>query len=158
MTERSAKRGWRVATAIALGISAALLAGPVQAGASGGCVTAEVGSTVVLPDGRTFRAGELTLCDSIGFNPVVTLHETYVDGKPVGLLKSERRTSETAANAEPVVVFQRTEAGALMLVGYVLPGRRSTAFVLREVEAPRPVMARRGAGGGWISIAAASAR
>lgn len=159
MRERSAKRGWRVATGVALGITAALLAGPVQAGASGGCVTAEVASPLVLPDGRTFPAGKLTLCDSIGFNPVTTLHETFVDGMPVGLLKSERRASETAVDAEPVIVFQRADSGALHLVGYVLPGgQRSTTFVLRRIEPPRPTVARRGAGGGWVSIAAASAR
>jgi hypothetical protein len=115
---------------IAAGFSAVPL---VHAGSSGVCVTVDVDRPVVLPEIGTVPAGRLMLCDSVEYSPVATLHKTYLDGKPVGILLSRKRTGEGKPVAEPRVLFRADGTGKLELIGYVLPGRTgSVAFLLGE--------------------------
>ena len=94
-----------------------------SAGDRGSCIRVHVDQPVRLPDGNVYPSGVLTLCDSMTLSPVATLHKTYVNGRPVGMLVSRRRSNETRSDTPPAVVFQRI-GGTLDLVGYVLPAPR----------------------------------
>lgn len=133
-------RAWTSPLVIATFFAACFLwPGPVWAETGSGCVRVEVSDPIRLPDGRLYPAGSLTLCDSMQYSPVSSLHKTYVNGQAVGVLTSRRRASEMASNARPTVLFQRNGQGQLELVGYVLPGpRRSVTYQL----APRMAMPR----------------
>lgn len=136
MNERNAQ-GSRSARRVAIAFAAvACVLAPGLLHADSGCVRVRTDAPVLLPDGGLYPEGTLTLCDSLALSPVTSLHKTYVNGRPVGLLASRRRPSEVARDAAPVVVFHRDVAGRLELVGYVLPASsssgRSTTFVLAE--------------------------
>ena len=105
--------------------------GPVHAGSSLGCVRVEVPGPIYLPDGNLYPAGELTLCDSIPYSPVATLHRTFMNGRPVGLFMSRRTRSEAGGAVAPFVVFNRDVEGNLDIVGYVQSSEgQSVAFML----------------------------
>lgn len=136
MIERNAQGGLgpgRIAILAAV-IACALAPGLLHA--ASGCVRVRTDAPVFLPDGGLYPAGTLTLCDSLALSPVTSLHKTYVNGRPIGLLASRRRPSEVSRDSAPLVVFHRDFFGRLELVGYVLPAAslsdRSTTFVLAE--------------------------
>jgi len=115
---------------------------PEVAASTGVCVTVDVDMPVLLPEVGIVPAGRLMLCDSIDYSPVATLHKTYLDGRPVGMLLSRKRASEGESGSEPRVLFRADGKGNLELVGYVLPGRHSSvAFVLSDRPAVRNVSA-----------------
>ena len=114
-------RGRTLAMAIAALAGASLFAtGAAVAGPGSGCIRVDVFEPVRLPDGNVYPAGVLTLCDTAALSPVATLHKTYVNGRPIGILVSRKRANEKKGDEPPVVVFQR-DRGALDLVGYTLP-------------------------------------
>jgi hypothetical protein len=110
-------------TIAALAAASLFATGAATAGSGSGCIRVNVDQPVHLPDGNTYPAGVLTLCDTAALSPVATLHKTYVNGRPIAILVSRRRANETKSDAPPVVVFQR-DAGTLDLVGYTLPSPR----------------------------------
>ncbi|MBZ5638327.1 MAG: hypothetical protein LAO51_06160 [Acidobacteriia bacterium] len=133
-------RGRTLAIAIAALAAASLLTtGAASAGSGGGCIRVDVDQPVRLPDGNVYPAGVLTLCDTAELSPVATLHKTYVNGRPIGILVSRRRANETKGAEPPVVVFQR-DRGALDLVGYVLPApRRSGVTYVLSASVDMPL-------------------
>ena len=143
-----------------------LSGGPVHAGSGCPCIRAQADAPMLLPDGNLYPAGTLTICDSMKLSPVTSLHKTFVNGQPVAILASRRRSSEISSDAPPVVVFQRDLAGNLELVGYVLPSptstRRGTTFVLaagREIgERTYMAAGSTGSAAGSLVVLAASAR
>lgn len=153
-------KGLGPAIAASAALVCLLVAGPVHS--ASGCVRVPLDAPVLLPDGNFYPAGSLTICDSISLSPVTSIHKTFVNGRPVGLLASRRRASEVSADTAPFVVFHRDSFGRLELVGYVLPARsssgRSTTFVLvegREIaEAEAWNATLRGNGGPVIALAA----
>lgn len=86
--------------------------------AQGGCTTALIAEPFLLPDGSEHAAGELTLCIHQRHSPVSFLHETRVDGRPVGLLTSRHTTTYGGDLANSFVVFDRLSNGKLTLLGY----------------------------------------
>jgi hypothetical protein len=120
---------------VALGLASiiGLLPTTASAGSTGVCVTVDVDVPVLLPDIGMVPAGRLMLCDSFDYSPVASLHKTYLDGKPVGMLRSRKRATEGEMGSEPRVLFQGDGRGNLELVGYVLPGRQSSvSFLLTD--------------------------
>ena len=119
------------------------------------CVTAPVAAPILLPDGSAHEAGTLTVCDVRSLSPVASFHRISIDGRPVGMFVSRRGNSEVAADAAPTIHFEVNASGALALVGYVVPSRRSTAFRLAN---PAVAVARRGTVAGAVVALAATAR
>jgi len=98
---------------VALGAGAALAGG-------GRCVSLQLADPLLLPDGSVHPSGHLKLCRKIDFSPVTTLHETFVNGRAIGLLRSRRVTNESGGSGPPVVRFVRDESGRLALTGYAV--------------------------------------
>jgi len=117
--------------AMAGGVLMLLASGTGQAAAGGGCVSVEVDTPIRLPDGTLHPPGKLTLCDSMQLSPVSSLHKTYVNGQPVGMLIGRKRTSEGGKRMSPVVFFNVDDQGTLELFGYVLPaGGGSVTYMI----------------------------
>jgi hypothetical protein len=115
-----------------LATAAFLSATPLAAASSQACVSVRLDAPFRLPDGSVHPAGELTLCDTRAFSPVVSLHQVLVDGSIVGMFQSRRRGTEMSLSAAPEVVFERDPEGTLALVGYILSDSgRSTAFRMK---------------------------
>ena len=141
-------RGRTLAMTFAALVAASLFTtGSAVAGSSSGCIHVDVSLPVHLPDGNTYPAGVLTLCDTAALSPVATLHKTYVNGRPIGILVSRRRANETRGDAPPVVVFQ-SDGGTLDLVGYTLPSPRRGVVYELSARAEMPT--------GEVRVAAAS--
>lgn len=134
------RRAWTLPPALVAAAMACLLASaPGWAGAASGCARFVVDDPILLPDGTLHPAGTITLCDSLVLTPVTTLHKTYVNGQPVGLLASRRRSSELPGDRAPFLVFQRDPQGRLELLGYVMPasGRSVTYELARKSPSSR---------------------
>jgi hypothetical protein len=99
---------------------------------AGDCYSVQIGNAVRMPDGTVYDADVITLCDTRALTPVSHLHTTYVDGEPVGMLMSVRRTTEGTGGNGPSMVFLRNVDGALDLIGYAVPGSggRDVSFTL----------------------------
>ena len=107
-----------------------LLAGVAMAAETGRCYTAEVPAPIVLPNGDEYDAGELRICMNIKLSPVEGLHETSVDGHPIGGFRSRLGTSEAAGDGA-YFVFSRAAGGRLVLEGYtVSQGNRLRTYYL----------------------------
>jgi hypothetical protein len=119
------------------------------------CVTAAVASPIRLPDGSMHEGGTLTVCDVRALSPVANFHRISLDGRAVGMFVSRRGSSEVDADAAPTILFQDDGSGALALLGYVVPSRRSTAF---RLATPEVEVARRGTFAGAVVALAASPR
>ncbi len=93
---------------------------------------------ILLPDGSVFPAGSVTFCGSIRLSPVSSLHRVYVNGQPVGFLRSRVRTRGGRADTATVVVFESDAKGRLALSGYVVPvARGSVTYLFGEDQGPR---------------------
>ncbi len=115
--------------------------------ASGDCVSIRVDAPLRLPDGSVHPSGSLTICHSIRYSPVSSLHATYVNGQPLGLLRSRTRTSEIGDDAPAIVYFNRSNDGTLELFGYVVPERdTSVTYLFRSREARQAAIARNSKG------------
>jgi hypothetical protein len=89
---------------------------------TGRCVTAEVPSDVVLPDGSTHSAGRIELCMKQRFSPVAGLHTTHLaDGFTSMFLSHRSRSEGLLPNAEPYIQFVRASGGQLILDAYAVP-------------------------------------
>jgi hypothetical protein len=115
-----------------------LLAGVAMAAETGRCYTAEVPAPIVLPNGGEYDAGELRICMKIKLSPVEGLHETSVDGHPIGGFRSRLGTSEAADDrpaGDAFFVFSRAAGGRLVLEGYaVSQGNRLRTYHLGSTE------------------------
>lgn len=107
--------GFSVAAAV---VVVGLGVGPALAG--GRCISLQLPDPLLLPDGSVYPAGQLKLCRKSDFSPVSTLHETYVNGRAIGLLLSRREVNESTGSGPAVVRFVRDEQGRLALTGYAV--------------------------------------
>lgn len=106
--------------------------------ASGRCMTVQVPTPFVMPDGQVHAPGTLKLCDSMALSPVSTLHKVYVAGHPVGLLESRVGRSEGPAEPGPYVLFRRNAQAQLVLVGHAWPdGRNMKTYALVRSDGSR---------------------
>jgi hypothetical protein len=105
------------------------------AGDRGKCTSAHLAEQVLLPDGSLHPPGTLTLCDSRSYSPVSTIHATYMDGMPVGMMLSRRGTSEGGAERQPFVMLVRDGSGLLHLYGYAVPSGKH--MVTYRMQQPR---------------------
>ncbi len=106
---------------------------PAVAASSGGCVSARIDAPFLLPNGRLYPTGVVTICDIKTFSPVRQLHKILVNGSSIGLFLSWKRSAETRSIALPEVVFKRDIEGNLELIGYsVQSGGRSVAYRLQS--------------------------
>jgi hypothetical protein len=101
-----------------------------------------VGEEVRLPDGSIHPPGTLTLCDSRSYSPVSTIHATYVNGMPIGMMLSRRGVSEGGAERQPFIMLVRDSSGLLHLYGYAVPsGKRMITYSMlqrrRAADAPQ---------------------
>ena len=121
--------GFGVAAAVVvLGLSV----GPALA--EGRCISLDVPGPLMLPDGTVYPAGQLRLCRKSDFSPVSTLHETYVNGRAIGLLLSRRVVNESAGSGPAVVRFVRDAEGHLALTGYAV--RHARGGIAYRFEQP----------------------
>ena len=137
--------GWARIGLLAAGvIGAALLpaSAPVQAA---DCVSAEIASPILFPDGDVRPSGRLTLCDWKSFSPVMDVHRTYVDGRPVNMLLGKKTRNEGGGDSPSEILFTADDQGRLDLVGYVRSaGGRSQTYLFEarrgreRIEANRP--------------------
>jgi len=98
---------------------------------NGRCLRANVPAPMVFPDGSVHPAGTLMLCVN-DYSPVASYHKVSVNGIPVGFVFSQRRVPERQQSMEPLVLFHKTDDGALRLVGYSLPsGTTVHAYLLQ---------------------------
>lgn len=118
---------------VAMGVFAPQVA--TFAGDRGSCTTAVVEEQVQLPDGSLHPPGTLTLCDSRSYSPVSTIHATYMNGMPVGMMLSRRGTSEGGAERQPFVMLFRDGSGLLHLYGYAVPSGEH--MVTYRMQQPR---------------------
>jgi hypothetical protein len=115
---RSRKQLTRIGSiAVLVALTLAAASGVALAGQRS-CTTAWIAEPFILPDGSEHPAGELTLCIQQRHSPVAFLHETRVDGNPVGLLISRHTTTYGGDLASSFVVFDRLSDGRLNLLGY----------------------------------------
>ena len=134
MSAREANRAviaWVVL--VAFGLFAPQVA--TLAGDRGKCTSALVTEQLQLPDGSLHPPGTLTLCDSRSYSPVSTIHGTYMDGMPVGMMLSRRGTSEGGAERQPFVMLVRDGNGLLHLYGYAVPSGKH--MVTYRMQQPR---------------------
>ena len=126
----------RTARALTIVAVISLAGAPTSLWALGGnqvCVTVDledVGEAIELPDGTSQEAGQLKICNVRAFSPVASLHRIYVDGHPVGLVRSERRPAELASSSPAYMVFSRDELGRLRLVGFGNPAGKGLSYRL----------------------------
>jgi hypothetical protein len=140
MATKKKDHAWRWFFVLAIAVAGGLMPSIAHAASSGLCVTVDVDLPVVLPDAGIVPPGRLMLCDSLEYSPVATLHKTYLDGRPVGILRSRKRSGEGQIGSDPRVLFRADGKGNLELVGYVVPGRNaSVAFVLSEHPSTREI-------------------
>jgi len=112
---------WSRITFLGLALFGCAVSAPVLA--AGDCSTASIGEPFLLPDGRAFAAGDLSLCLERQESPVAALHEARVDGMPVGLYYSHVGPAGEELLEQPYLVFGRAPDGRLHLRGLVQPGR-----------------------------------
>ena len=123
----------RVVAVLAVVASWALAPTSAAEAAAGVCVRVEVDAAMVLPDGSIHEPGTLRICERRAFTPVASLHAMYVEGAPVAMLLSRKRTSETAVDEAPTILFERDGRGRMRLLGYVLPeSGTSVSFMLAK--------------------------
>jgi len=136
----------RTITSVALAALSVLLIAGLLNPASAVCARATLAEPLVLPDGSSHPGGELTLCVHRDYSPVASLHETYVDGHPIGLLISRRGVSEGNSRDRPFMMFHRDRRGRLHLYGYATPvGQRWVTYLLGQQPGTQtPSLARAG--------------
>ena len=111
---------------------------PALAAPTGDCVSVRIDAPFRLPDGTVRPAGQLTLCDTREYSPVIELHSVLVNGASVGMFQSRRHSNEIGPIEAPQVLFERESEGTLALIGYVVPSAgRSLSFRLRSASARR---------------------
>ncbi|GEM_PF-5121331 len=128
---------------LALGISLLALV-PGSGFLAADCFSVQVDSPVRMPDGSVYDAHSITLCDSRALTPVSHVHTTMVDGEPVGMLMSVRRTTEGRSGGRPAMVFLRRSDGILDLLGYAVPGsgEQDVTYTLSRSYRPGKRLAR----------------
>ena len=151
--ERGTLRHWTPAGLALLAIS---IPGAIWGQSLGDCIAVEVPAPMILPDGSSHEAGSLKICHDQMFSPIASLHATYVDGKPVGFLRSRRGFAEDDTEGRPYVLFQKTHRGELRLLGYAWPhGNRMATYLLAEPDHLGEQIADTGTGRkGGLSVAA----
>lgn len=137
---RNDRSHWPILAALAF--AAVLLAPAAWSGGSGRCIITSVPDPLVLPDGSVHPAGQLRICLTQEFSPVAGLHETWLNGQPVGRFVSRTGQAEAGDGTEtPFVVFRRTRGGELVLEGWADPrGRRLNTYLVRTVGQAQPEM------------------
>ena len=139
MTIRQTTLGAFRPLAITALLTAALLV-PVSTGAAGpgGCISAVIPDAIVLPDGSVHEAGKLRVCYSRDYSPVAGLHQTYINGRAVGMFISQHSATElTSDTDEAFFVFRRTGFGELELEGYAMPnGNGLDTFLIGASRKP----------------------
>ncbi len=113
------RRATRVAGWLAVAMAALIAGGASWAVVPAHCVSLEVPSPFVLPDGTVHPAGELRLCLDRNFNPVSGLHRIYIERSPAGRFLSRVSSPETPRDSRPAVLFF-ADGGRLRLIGYTV--------------------------------------
>lgn len=132
MTGPSQRNRVRFGIRLAAVVCAVLIVGATAANAGGVCTSARIDEPFALPDGSEHPAGRLTICLERHHSPVASLHEMLVDGMPVAMFQSDRRSSEGHSSERSYIVFDRGADGALVLTGFATPGReRMELYTLR---------------------------
>jgi len=114
-------------------IGAVLLLAPGPAGAAD-CVSADIEAPVRFPDGALHPSGRLTLCDWKEISPVMDLHRTYMDGRPVNMLLARKSGNEGGGTIPTEILFDFDGEGRLELVGYVRSSQGRSETVLFEAR------------------------
>lgn len=135
MLNSSFARFGRAAFGVSLLLLIAALAPPSSANPhqERRCVSADVDSPIVLPDGSRHPAGSVKICMSRAHSPVASFHETCVNGSQIGMYPSRTFLNEEdeAGVRDPYMVFRRDSSGQLVLQGYAVPeGRRMRTFLM----------------------------
>lgn len=99
---------------------------------TGHCISADVDSPIVLPDGSKHPVGSLTICESRIHSPVASPHETRINGSQVGMYLSRTfLNGDGVESRDPCMVVQRDAHGGLVLEGYAVPdGERMRTFLM----------------------------
>jgi len=116
MSERLVRLAWGFAAGVAILVAAS---GPSLAAAS--CFSADLSDSFLLPDGRQYPAGRLTICNERSFSPVAVQTSFKVDGMPVGMAISRSASSQQTDVNDNVFMFARRSDRTLRLLAYALP-------------------------------------
>lgn len=117
---------------------------PGSALAAGGCTSAPIPETFLLPDGTEHAPARLTVCIDRRYSPVSALHLVRVNGMSVGMHLSRHSTSEGPGSGDAFMMFNRGTDGRLYLVGYANPGRDGMEiYTLRPSARRKTVDSRR---------------
>jgi hypothetical protein len=126
--------GGRTSARVGLGVAVLLLAsGMSWTHAAGRCISVDVPQPVVMPDQSVHEGGALRLCLAREYSPVASIHKTYINGLPTGMLTSRDGRSEGPAEPEPYVLFRKIPGERLELIGYAWPkGEKMETYILSE--------------------------
>ena len=143
---------WSVAVVACL-----TLGGAARADAPARCVSLDVPSPFILPDGTVHPAGGMRLCLDRNLNPVTGIHRVYVEGAPAGYFMSRASKPEAPRNADPLVLFY-ADAGRLRLVGYTVTfDGKMFSYRLqnsRVTQGPALALSQGGTSGGLATVLA----
>ena len=117
--EQAKRSVFKAAGRLAAAMVTLIVGGAVWSVVPAHCVALDVPAPFVLPDGSVHAAGELRMCLSRNFNPVMGLHRVYIDGMPVGFLLSQIANAEIPKDTTPSALFYGA-SGRLRLVGYTV--------------------------------------
>jgi hypothetical protein len=109
---------WNVLALMLLVCGTATLA---PAMAASPCTTASIDEPFVLPDGKMREPGQLKICLEEEYSPVASLHETRVEGMPIGMYITRHQEIESGDLEHRFLVFARNQRGQLCLLGYARP-------------------------------------
>jgi hypothetical protein len=102
---------------------------------AGECVSAQVPSAFVLPDGTRGEAGPIRLCIARRLTPVSDLYEIRVGRGPARLFRTQRSEVEEYGES-PRFVFRRTVGGEMVLVSVRTEAGRTVSRIFAPGSVP----------------------
>lgn len=96
-------------------------------------------------NGEAFGPGTVTVREVSYYNPATTLNEIWVDARCLGLMLADVTGDAASPGADDRILFERSAAGNLVLVGFAYHDQPAAKFYGYETAAT---------GGRWSSPAA----
>ncbi len=93
-------------------------------------------------NGEVFGPGAVSVREISDYNPATTLNEIWVDGRCLGLMLADVSRSPSNRGIDDRMIFERSAAGHLVLVGFAYRNQPAREFYGYETAAT---------GGRWSS-------
>jgi len=75
-----------------------------------------------------FGPGALTVREVSHYNPATTLNEIWIDNRCLGLMLADVSHSSSSRAASNRIIFERSAAGRLVLIGFAYRGQPAREF------------------------------